>query len=228
LRTSETRGTGAPGSIVIEAFIRVAGEAPPALYSDISDIEDDGAVKLFMQNDAGGGIDVAASEANIGKNETIILTVGAIPGHNVSITSADPAHTVFEYNRYDFIGTSNNLISIAPTDTIAIPADIGCSSQADAMNIHGVWKTMDGDGVRKFELHFTDVGTYKITATDYGTGYPTATRLDEESIEIIVAEKNVTFDVPSIVVIGDRITISGTANAGDSIDIAIDDYTSHR
>ena len=223
LPTPETPGTGSPGAIKIEAFIRLAEE--PAFSADVSDVEDDGSVKLFMQNDAGGGIDIAVSDANVGKNETIIITICALPGHNVSVTSADPLHTVFEYNRYDFTGTSNNIIRV-PADTISIPADIAdCSSQADAMNIHGVWKTMDGDGVRKFELHFTDVGTYKITATDYGTGYPTATRLDEESIEILVAEKNVTFDVPAIVVIGDKIQIRGTANAGDTIDIAIDDYT---
>ncbi|RCV63901.1 hypothetical protein C5S53_11435 [Methanophagales archaeon] len=223
LPTPVTPGTGSPGAIKIEAFIRLADE--PAFSGDVSDVEDAGSAKLFMQNDAGGGIDIAASDANIGKNETIIITVDAIAGHNVSVTSADPLHTVFEYNRYDFTGTSNNIIIRVPTDTLSIPADIeDCDSQADAMNIHGVWKMMGGDGVRKFELHFTDVGTYKITATDYGTGYPTATRLDEESIEIIVAEKNVTFNVHSIVVIGDRITIRGTANAGDYIDIAIDDY----
>jgi hypothetical protein len=223
LPTPVTPGRGSPGPITLAVFIRIADE--PAFSADVSDLEDDGSVKLFILNDAGGGIDIAASEVNVGKNETIILTVGAMPGHNVSITSADPAHTVFEYNSYDFTGTSNNIISIAPADTISIPADIGdCDSQAYAMNSHGVWKTMDGDGVRNFEVHITDVGRYKITATDYGTDYPTATRLDDESIEILVAEKNVTFAVPSIVVIGDMITIRGTANAGDYLDIAIEDY----
>jgi len=222
LQTPETRGTGAPGSIVVEAFIRVAGVESPALYSDISDIVDVGSVKLYIQNDAGGGIDVAASDVNVGKNETIILSVSAMPGHNVSVTTADPVHTVFEYNSYDFTGTSNNIISIAPADTISIPIDIeDCDSQADTINSHGVWKTMDEDGIIKFGVHFTDSGTYKITATDYGMDYSTATRLDEESIEILVS---VTFDVPPIVVIGNRIKIRGTANAGDYVDIAIEDH----
>jgi len=115
-------------------------------------------------------------------------------------------------------------LTIAPADTIAIPADIGdCDSQADAMNIHGVWKTMDADGIRKFEVHFTDIGTYKITATDYGTGYPTATRLDEESVTITVSAKNVTFDIPSIVVVGERVEIKGTAALGTSVDVFIDE-----
>jgi hypothetical protein len=209
-----------PGPVSLTAYIeRTAGVGRIGAAET-----DDGSVKLFMLNNTGGGIDISASESNIGKNETIILTIGAMPGHNVSVTTADAAHTVFEYNRYDFTGTSNNIINIAPADTISIPSDIGdCDSHADAMNIHGVWKTMDGDGIRKFEVHFTDVGTYKITATDYGTAYPTATRLDEEDIEIFISEKNVTFDIPSIVAIGEILTIKGTSNTGDWVQIAVDD-----
>jgi hypothetical protein len=127
------------------------------------------------------------------------------------VTTSDPAHTVFEYNRYDFTGASNNIINIAPADTISIPSDVGdCDSHTAAKNIYGVLKTMDADGILKFAVHFTDLGSYKITATDYGTGDPTATRLDAESVNITVTKKNVTFDLPSVVVIGDKITIKGT------------------
>ena len=208
----------------MKAFINWVLPPGQTFPYDASDLLDDGTTEVFLLNDAGGGIDISASAINVGKNETVILTIEALPGHNVSVTTADPAHTVFEYNRYDFTGTSKNIINIAPADTISIPADIGdCGSQADAMNIHGVWKMMNADGIRKFEVHFTDIGTYKITATDYGTDYPTATRLDEEDIEIIVSEKNVTFDVPSIVALGEKITIKGTSNTGDWVAIAFDD-----
>ena len=207
-----------PGPVRLTAYIERAAGVGPVFWRG------DGSEKIFMLNAAGGGIDISTSESNVGKNETIILAIEALPGHNVSVTTADPAHTVFEYNRYDFTGTSNNIINIAPADTISILADIGdCDSQDDAVNIHGVWKTMDGDGIRKFEVHFTDTGTYKITATDYGTDYPNATRLDEEDIEITVSAKNVTFDVLSIVVIGDKITIRGTATSGTYVDISVDD-----
>ena len=206
------------GPVRLTAYIERAAGVGPVFWRG------DGSEKIFMLNAAGGGIDISTSESNVGKNETIILAIEALPDHNVSVTTADPAHRVFEYNRYDFTGTSNNIINIAPADTISILADIGdCDSQDDAMNIHGVWKTMDGDGIRKFEVHFTDTGTYKITATDYGTDYPNATRLDEEDIEITVSAKNVTFDVPSIVVIGDKITIRGTATSGTYVDIFADD-----
>ena len=209
-----------PGSVRLKAFIDTTF---PSGY-DVSGRTGDGSAKVFILNNAGGGIDISASKVNIDKNETIILTIEAVPGHNVSVTTADTAQTVFEYNRYDFKGTSNNIINIAPADTISIPADIGdCDSQADAMNIHGVWKKMDEDGIRKFEVHFTDIGTYKISATDYGTAYPTATRLDEEDIEITVSAKNVTFDVSPIVAIGERLTVRGTSNTGDWVQIAVDD-----
>ncbi len=213
------------------AAFKVAGAARLRAFIDraegtgnISDAEkDDGFVVLFMLNQQGGGIDVSASEVTVGKNETIILTIEALPEHNVSVTTADTAHTVFEYNRYDFTGTSSNIINVAPADTVSIPADIGdCNSQTNAMYIPGVWNTVVAEGTIKFAVHFADTGTYRITATDYGTGYPTATRLDEEDIEITVIEKNVTFDVPSIVVIGETLTIKGTAKSGDTVTMAVD------
>jgi hypothetical protein len=203
---SPSNALKAPGSVHMKAFINWVLPAGQTFPYDASDLLDDGTTKVFLLNDAGGGIDISASGINVAKNETIILTIEALPDHNVSVTTANPAHTVFEYNRYDFTGTSTNIINIAPADTISIPADTGdCGSQADAMNIHGVWKTMNADGIRKFEVHFTDIGTYKIT------------------IEIIVSEKDVTFDVPSIVALGEKITIKGTSNTGDWVAIAFDD-----
>nr|AAU82523.1 hypothetical protein GZ18B6_34 [uncultured archaeon GZfos18B6]QNO57773.1 hypothetical protein DKIIFCLB_00021 [Methanosarcinales archaeon ANME-1 ERB7] len=184
----------------------------------------DGTAKLFMLNEAGGGIAISASGTSVGKNETIILAISAVPNHNVSVTTSDPAHTIFEYSRYDFTGTSSNIINIAPADTISIQADVGdCDSHTEAKNINGVWKTMDATGILKFAVHFTDLGTYKITATDYGTGDPTATRLDAEEIEITVTKKNVTFDLPSVVVIGDKITIKGTVDTGTYVSVYVDD-----
>ncbi|NQE52891.1 hypothetical protein C5S29_04800, partial [ANME-1 cluster archaeon GoMg3.2] len=183
-----------------------------------------GTAKLFMQNEAGGGIAISASETNVGKNETVIMAICAVPNHNVSVTMSDSAHTVFEYNRYDFTGTSSNIINIAPADTISIPADVGdCDRHRAAKNINGVWNTMDATGILKFAVHFSDLGTYKITATDYGTGHPTATRLDAESLNITVTAKSVSFDLPSVVVIGDRITIKGTVDTGTYVSVYVDD-----
>ncbi|KAF5438196.1 hypothetical protein C5S35_00205, partial [Candidatus Methanophagaceae archaeon] len=213
----------APGTVQLKAYIdRQAESDYPAFVH--SNERADGATTVFIQNEKGGGIGISAPELIMCMNGSIILTIHAAADHNVSVTTADPVHTVFGYNRYDFTGTSNNIINVAPTDTISIPTAIGdCDSQSKAKNIHGVWETMDADGTSEFVVHFSDPGTYKITATDYGTGYPTATRLDEEEIEITVTGDSVTFNVPSIVAIGERFTIKGTTSYGDTVTVAVND-----
>ena len=206
------------GPVILTAYIDRAAGAGDAFEAC------DGTAKLFMQNEAGGGIAISASGTSVGKNGTIILAISAVPNYNVSVTTPNPAHTAFEYNRYDFTGTSNNIINIAPADTISIPTDVGdCDSHTAAKNINGVWNTMDATGILKFAVHFTDLGTYKITATDYGTGDPTATRLDAKSLNITVTKKNVTFDLPSVVVIGGKITIKGTVDTGTYVSVYVDD-----
>ena len=218
IATAEIATFTDPGPVILTAYIDRAAGAGDAFEAS------DGTAKLFMLKDAGDGIDISASETSVGKNETIILAISAVPNHNVSVTTSDPAHTAFEYNRYDFTGTSNNIINIAPADTISIPADVGdCDSHRAAEDINGVWNTMDATGILKFAVHFKDLGTYKISATDYGTGDSTATRLDAEEIEITVTAKNVSFDLPSVVVIGDKITIRGTATSGTYISVFLDD-----
>jgi hypothetical protein len=218
ITTTEIAAFSDPGPEMLTAYIDRAAGAGNAFETC------DGIAKLFMLNEAGGGIAISASETSIGKNETIILAISAVPNHNVSVTTSDPAHTVFEYNRYNFTGTSSNIITLAPADTISIPADLGdCDSLTAAKNINGVWKAMDATGILKFAVHFTDLGTYQITATDYGTGHPTATRLDAESVNITVTAKNVTFDLPSVVVIGDTITIKGTVDTGTYVSIYVDE-----
>jgi len=219
IATAEIAPFTNPGPVILTAYIDRAAGAGDAFEAS------DGTAKLFMLKDAGDGIDISASETSVGKNETIILAISAVPNHNVSVTTSDPAHTAFEYNRYDFIGTSSNIINIAPADTISIPADVGdCDSHRAAKNINGVWNTMDATGILKFAVHFKDLGTYKISATDYGTGDPTATLLDAEEIEITVTAKNVSFDLPPIAIIGDKITIRGTATSGTYISVFLDDY----
>jgi hypothetical protein len=161
IATAEIAPSTDPGPVILTAYIDRAAEAGDAFEAS------DGTAKLFMLNEAGGGIAISASETSVGKNETIILAISAVPNHNLSVTTSDPAHTVFEYSRYDFTGTSRNIINIAPSDTISIPADVGdCDSHTAAKNINGVWNTMDAAGKLKFAVHFTDLGTYKITANN--------------------------------------------------------------
>ena len=46
---------------------------------------------------------------------------------------------------------------------------------------------------------------------------------ETNTVDITVSGKEVIFDMPSIVVIGERLTIKGTANTGDTVTIAVDD-----
>ena len=77
--------------------------------------------------------------------------------------------------------------------------------------------TLAADGQRRYVVYLNDTGTYTITVTDTTAG------LDDD-VDIDVGEKRVTFDVPATVVIGEKFTIKGMANTGDTVDIAVEDY----
>ena len=73
----------------------------------------------------------------------------------------------------------------------------------------GCWRT--------YAVVFNDTGVYTIKVTDY----------DEtdsyDTVDITVTAKDVIFDVPSTVVLGDLFAIKGTANTGDTVTIAVKD-----
>ena len=75
---------------------------------------------------------------------------------------------------------------------------------------------IDADGKRTYAVEFDDTGYYTITVTDMATG-------DDDIVDITVTEKAVTFDMPTTVVIGERLTVRGTSNTGDWVQIAVDD-----
>jgi len=82
--------------------------------------------------------------------------------------------------------------------------------------------TIDSDGVRHYAVEFIDTGTYTIRVTI--TGPPWNPRIgDYDSVDITVSGKAVAFDVSPIVVIGDKITIRGTATSGTYVSVYIDD-----
>ncbi len=77
--------------------------------------------------------------------------------------------------------------------------------------------TIDDDGTRTYAVKFNDTGAYTIRVTDND-------EVDTyDTVDITVTDKNVIFDVPSTVVIGDRFHIKGTANTGDTVTIAVKD-----
>ncbi|MDI6811009.1 MAG: hypothetical protein QMD80_04950 [archaeon] len=79
--------------------------------------------------------------------------------------------------------------------------------------------TIDADGTRTYSVKFNDTGTFtiKVTVTS-GPRYG-----EYDTVDITVSEKGVEFDVPSTVVIGEKLDIKGVANIGSYVDIFIDD-----
>jgi hypothetical protein len=88
-------------------------------------------------------------------------------------------------------------------------------------NYHVNWfnDTIDADGIRQYAVVFNDMGIYTIKVTFTGGDR----EVDSDTVEIMVLEKEVTFDLPPIVVIGDKIAISGTSNSGTYVSVYIDD-----
>ena len=77
---------------------------------------------------------------------------------------------------------------------------------------------IDEDGIGIYAVEFNDTGTYTIKVLDKNDP---STYTD--TVDITVTDKAVIFDVPDIVIIGERFTIKGTANTGDTVTIAVED-----
>ena len=88
-------------------------------------------------------------------------------------------------------------------------------------NYHGNWfnSRIDADGIRRYAVEFHDTGTYTIKVTVTGGDREG----DSDTVDITVLEKEVIFDLPPIVVIGDRITIKGISTSGTYASVYIDD-----
>jgi len=80
--------------------------------------------------------------------------------------------------------------------------------------------TIDVDGISTYAVKFTDTGSYKIKVTVQGGPRDG----DYDSVNITVLETAVFFDVPTLVVIGEKFLIKGTAKTGNTVDIAVDKY----
>jgi len=100
-----------------------------------------------------------------------------------------------------------------PTHTI-FPAGYEDNPPFDSSGFND---TIDADGQRRYVVYFNDTGTYTIAVTDTTAGL-------DDSVDLSVSENQVIFDVPASVVIGEKLTVKGTANTGNTVDIAVEDY----
>ena len=98
----------------------------------------------------------------------------------------------------------------------------GIDDTPTGANYHTNWftDTIDADGTRKYAVVFNDTGTYTIKVTVTGTGDRAG---DSDTVDITVLEKEVMFDLPDEVVIGDKINIRGTSTSGTYVSVYIDD-----
>ena len=116
-------------------------------------------------------------------------------------------------------GVANDEINVAASplsDDVVFKAGIDDTPMA-ATNWFA--DTIDADGIRLYAVEFIDTGTYTIKVTVTGGDREG----DSDTVDITVLEKEVIFDLPPIVVIGDRITIKGTSTSGTYASVYIDD-----
>ncbi|MGB3459545.1 MAG: hypothetical protein WBB08_09710 [Halobacteriota archaeon] len=78
---------------------------------------------------------------------------------------------------------------------------------------------VDSDGIRRYAVKFNDTGTYTIMVTVQSG--PRAG--DYDTVDITVSEKGVVFDLPSAIVIGEKLDIKGIANTGTYVDVFVND-----
>jgi hypothetical protein len=79
--------------------------------------------------------------------------------------------------------------------------------------------TIDSDGTRTYVVEFNDTGDYTIMVTVQSG--PRAG--DYDTVDITVSEKGVWFDLPSTVVIDEKLDIKGIANTGTYVDVFVND-----
>ncbi len=141
-----------------------------------------------------GEIDISAEKTTVTELETIKLTVTGVCGDIIWVNATPSSPHVL------FVG--------GVEDT---PAAADGQDNFD--------HKIDADGKRTYAVKFNDTGSYTIKVTVKGGPRDG----DYDTVDIAVTEKGVTFDIPTTVVIGERLTIKGTANTGDWVQIAVDD-----
>jgi hypothetical protein len=158
-----------------------------------------------------GEVDVDVEKTEVGELQSVTVIVTGIYDHIIHVDStAGKDFVEFEEGLADFSDTYDRSYV-----TITDPYTGKTRTNCYAFDV-----TMEEDGQMEFSVRFYDTGAYTIEVTDLDTD-------DEDTEDVKVSEKDVTFDMPSTVVIGEDLEIRGTANAGDYVDIAIEDYIAY-
>ncbi|MGB2728022.1 MAG: hypothetical protein WBD09_06050 [Halobacteriota archaeon] len=141
-----------------------------------------------------GEIDISAEKTSVAELETIKLTVTGVYGDTIWLNATPSSSHML------FVGG----VEDTPTS---------------ANNRDNFEHTIDADGKRTYVVKFNDTGSYTIKVL-----VKAGLAVDEyDTVDITVTEKTVTFDVPTTVVVGEKLTIKGTANTGERVTIAVED-----
>ena len=136
----------------------------------------------------------------------------------IAIKADTTAVTELEVVRLTVTGVAGHTITVKVdplTKNAYFPA--GLDNNPSSVTTNEFYDKIDDDGTRTYAVEFNDTGFYTIKVTD----------LDEvdsyDTVDITVTDKEVIFDVPATIAIGERVKIKGTANTGDTVTIAVDD-----
>jgi len=99
----------------------------------------------------------------------------------------------------------------------------GLDNNKESVTTNNFTDVIDDDGKRTYAVEFDDTGLYTIKVTD-----ETDSEHPYDTVDITVTEKEVIFDVPATIAIGERVAIKGTANTGTTVTVAVDDEVVQR
>jgi hypothetical protein len=144
-----------------------------------------------------------------------------VPTVSAITIEADTTSTVeLETVKLTVMGVAGDKIRVEGDSDMVI-FKTGIDDTPTGADFRGNWFTdaIDEDGIRNYAVEFYDTGTFTITVS-----VTEGDRKDNsDTLNITVLEKEVVFDLPSAVVIGDKITIKGTVTSGTYVSVYIDD-----
>ncbi|MBL7118271.1 MAG: hypothetical protein ISS94_05770, partial [Candidatus Syntrophoarchaeum sp.] len=163
--------------------------------------------KNFTANLGARGLEMSSNE----KTLTVLKA-------EVSISADKTSVAELERVILTVTGVPGHSITISSSDWSRTTFPGGCNDNPSTDMSSDFTKTIDADGKRTFVVYFNDTWSYTITVTDN-------TAMTTDTVDISVSERAVTFDVPTTVVVGEKLTVKGTANTGDFVTVAVEDTT---
>ncbi|OFV67148.1 MAG: conserved hypothetical protein, secreted [Candidatus Syntrophoarchaeum caldarius] len=166
-----------------------------------------GTYRIYMETNE----EYAQGQEMVSAEQTLSVNKGEI-----DISAEKTSAVELETIKLTVTGVANRGILISGNDShVIFPA--GQEDNPNTASTYTFGDTLDEDGTKTYAVYFDDTGSYTITVWDNVTG-------ETETVDISVEEKAVTFDMVSVATIGDKLVIKGTANTGDTVDIAVEDY----